>query len=445
MDVTITNNLKVDEPDDDIKVGDNAMSVKRGASFLMGYDPYQDPEKPVTKASIGDAPMGEKPTENPLDIGHLSLSSNRKNKSSYAGDTNIAKASSLGDNPLGLNPLGLSEEQLELLGINLNKGTAPAPASVKESAPASGKESAPVSAKEPVSATVKESASVSEKQPELKKAKEPKEVSLFHIISLSDPNLTGGKVFSNLFLFEIEDDADDVAIDETDHSIQVPYGDGVLESTLESTDSDKGLSLANDDDFKPLGGDDDDFKPLGGNEDDDFKPLGGNEDDDFKPLGKNDEDDGAGLTYLELDSEDDDPMGLMYGMDDADIKPLGTMDDAIAPENDSKKDSSSEKKSQAKDTEEMDPLKALLLAGGNPFGDNARVIAPDLSFGKNALKPKHFEPMKASGPKVSAENAQENNPLGSNPFGKEIAPDYSFGKEALKPKKYTPKKPYEET
>ena len=427
MDVTITNNLKVDEPDDDIKVGDNAMSVKRGASFLMGYDPYQDPEKPVTKASIGDAPMGEKPTENPLDIGHLSLSSDRKNKSSYAGDTNIAKASSLGDNPLGLNPLGLSEEQLELLGINLNKGTTPAPAPVKESAP--------VSAKEPASALVKESVPASVKQPELKKAKEPKEVSLFHIISLSDPNFTGGKVYSSLYLFGVGDVSDDDAADATENSVQVPYGDGVLESTLGSDDSDKGLSQAEDDDFKPLGGIDDD----------DFKPLGGNDNDDFKPLAKDDDDDGAGLTFMELDSEEDDPMGLMYGMDDSDIKPLGSMDDAIAPENDSKKDSPSEKKAQAKDTEEMDPLKALLLAGGNPFGDNARVIAPDLSFGKNALKPKHFEPMKASGPKVSAENAQENNPLGSNPFGKDVEPDFSFGKEALKPKKYTPKKPYEET
>ena len=414
MDVTITNNLKVDEPDDDIKVGDNAMSVKRGASFLMGYDPYQDPEKPVTKASIGDAPMGEKPTENPLDVGHLSLSSDRKNKSSYAGDTNIAKASSLGDNPLGLNPLGLSEEQLELLGIKLNKGTAPAPAPVKESAP--------VSAKEPASALVKESVPASVKQPELKKAKEPKEVSLFHIISLSDPNFTGGKVYSSLYLFGIGDVSDDDAADEAENSVQVPYGDGVLESPLGSDDSDKGLSLAEDDDFKPLGGMDDDFRPLA-----------------------KDDDDGAGLTLMELDSEEDDPMGLMYGMDDSDIKPLGSMDDAIAPENDSKKDSSSEKQSQAKDTEEMDPLKALLLAGGNPFGDNARVIAPDLSFGKNALKPKHFEPMKASGPKVSAENAQENNPLGSKPFGKDVEPDFSFGKEALKPKKYTPKKPYEET
>ena len=52
--------------------------------------------------------------------------------------------------------------------------------------------------------------------------------------------------------------------------------------------------------------------------------------------------------------------------------------------------------------------------------------------------------MKASGPKVNAENALENNPLGSNPFGKDVEPDFSFGKEALKPKKYTPKKPYEE-
>ena len=416
MDVTITNNLKVDEPDDDIMVGDNAMSVKRGASFLMGYDPYQDPEKPVTKASIGDAPMGEKPTENPLDIGHLSLSSDRNNKSSYAGDTNIAKASSLGSNPLGLNPLGLSEEQLELLGINLQT-TAPAPAAVKESASVSVKESA--------SAAIKESVSASVKQPELKKAKEPKEASLFRIISLSDPNFTGGRVFSINFAFEDEDASDDVTVDETGSFVQVPYGDGVLESALGSDDGDKDMGLSQ-------------------YEADDFKPLGGQEEDEIQPLRKDDEDDGGGLIFMEPDSEDDDPMGLMYGMDDSDVKPLGSMDDAIAPENDSQKNSSSEKKPQAKDTEEMDPLKALLLAGGNPFGENSRIIAPDLSFGKEALKPKHFEPMKASGPKVNAENAMENNPLGSNPFGKDVEPDFSFGKDALKPKKYTPKKPYEE-
>ena len=427
MDVTITNNLKVDEPDDDINVGDNAMSVKRGASFLMGYDPYQDPEKPVTKASIGDAPMGEKPTENPLDIGHLSLSSNGKNKSSYAGDTNIAKASSLGDNPLGLNPLGLSEEQLELLGINLQKGTAPAPASVKESAPASGKEPASGSAKGAASDYAKSSGAASEKgsapafvkESASKKAKEPKEVSLFHIISLNDPNFTGGKIFSSVLLFGNGDVSEDAVADEAHNSVQVPYGDGVLEATLESGDSDRGmgLSLSADDDVKPLGGEDDGLRPLGGNDDD-----------------------GAGLTFMELDSEDD-PMDLLYGVDDSDIRPLGSGDDEKA----SSKDNSAEKKPQDKGSEEMDPLKALLLAGGNPFGDNARVIAPDLSFGKNALKPKHFEPMKASGPKVSAENAQENNPLGSNPFGKDVEPDFSFGKEALKPKKYTPKKPYEET
>ncbi|MBR3509971.1 MAG: hypothetical protein IKO03_14525 [Lachnospiraceae bacterium] len=416
MDVTITNNLKVDEPDDDIMVGDNAMSVKRGASFLMGYDPYQDPEKPVTKASIGDAPMGEKPTENPLDIGHLSLSSDRNSKSSYAGDTNIAKASSLGSNPLGLNPLGLSEEQLELLGINLQT-TAPAPAAVKESASVSVKESA--------SAAIKESVSASVKQPELKKAKEPKEASLFRIISLSDPNFTGGRVFSINFAFEDEDASDDVTVDETGSFVQVPYGDGVLESALGSDDGDKDMGLSQ-------------------YEADDFKPLGGQEEDEIQPLRKDDEDDGGGLIFMEPDSEDDDPMGLMYGMDDSDVKSLGSMDDTIAPENDSQKNSSSEKKSQAKDTEEMDPLKALLLAGGNPFGENSRIIAPDLSFGKEALKPKHFEPMKASGPKVNAENARENNPLGSNPFGKDVEPDFSFGKDALKPKKYTPKKPYEE-
>ena len=125
----------------------------------------------------------------------------------------------------------------------------------------------------------------------------------------------------------------------------------------------------------------------------------------------------------------------------SDDKSEGLMSDVEADE--PAKDSSSNDKSKTNTAGGVDPLMALLMAGGNPFGDDSKKPAPDLSFGEKALKPKHFEPMKASGPKVTAENVQANKPLGDNPFGVEVVPDFSMGKEALKPKKYVPKKSYE--
>jgi hypothetical protein len=183
---------------------------------------------------------------------------------------------------------------------------------------------------------------------------------------------------------------------------------------------------------------------LGKNDDDDdFGLLGGIEDE-HKDLGGKVDEDGSESTFMGLDSSENDPMDLLFGVDGFDDEPIGLGDNSTVSEKEKTKESSSEKKTQDKSSDEVDPLRALLMAGGNPFGENAKIIAPDLSFGKDALKPKHFEPMKASGPRVNAENVRENNPLGNNPFGKDVEPDFSFGKEALKPKKYEPKKPYED-
>ena len=113
---------------------------------------------------------------------------------------------------------------------------------------------------------------------------------------------------------------------------------------------------------------------------------------------------------------DDEPMGLLDGGDDPVEKPLG--------------DGSNEKEPENNGAKKVDPLMELLLAGGNPFGDSSVKTMPDLSFGKEALKPKHYEPMKASGPKANIENAKADHPLGDNPFGKEITPDLSLGKKA---------------
>ena len=436
MDILFTNTPSGEEPEDETWVGDNALAVNRGASFLIDDDPKKDPEKPISKASIGDAPMGMKPTENPLEVGHINLSSHGKG-SSAGVDTLIAKASGLGANPLGDNPLGLSPEQLELLGLGFPKEPAPKPVSAKKEPEAKPevKTDAKADVKPETKPEMKAEAKPETKaEPEPKKAEEPKEVSLSCIISASD-DFSGGRIIS---------------------------GDLSFASAIISSDDSDPLSI--DEDFKLL----DESKP------DDAPEL------DQKGIAPK-EDDSVGLPSLETADDDDlkgleadssvseeDPMGLMLnlaeaeeskGLEPADdseeeLKPLEPADDSeeelkpLEPAEDIlddnlTKDNPSENKPKAGGTEEMDPLRALLLAGGNPFGDNLKNIAPDLSFGKDALKPKHFEPMKASGPKVNAENAQENNPLGVNPFGKEVVPDFSFGKEALKPKKYEPKKPFE--
>ncbi|GEM_PF-2212894 len=417
MDV-IFSNTPIEEPEDDIMVGDNALSIDMGASFLMGEDPKKDPvKKPLSKASIGDAPMGEKPTEDPLTGLRLSFSS-RANRSAGDDDegTTIAKASSVGLNPLGLNPLGLDEAELERLGIKLQ----PAPAKkteatpVKEPATAAVKAPATAPAKEPAVATAKAVAPVAEKvtAPEQKKAEEPKEVSLGNIISLSDPSIKGGMIFSIYTSFESEEAPVEVAPEKEENVAAVIPEEVTLEAPTK----------IDDDDFGLLGGIEDDHKDLGGKVDED----------------------GSESTFMGLDSSENDPMDLLFGVDGFDDEPIGLGDNSTVSEKEKTKESSSEKKTQDKGADEVDPLRALLMAGGNPFGENSKIIAPDLSFGKDALKPKHFEPMKASGPRVNAENVRENNPLGNNPFGKDVEPDFSFGKEALKPKKYEPKKPYED-
>lgn len=463
MDGFFANNPLGEDPDGESMLGDNAMGVARGASFLMGDDPNKDSVKPTASSPIGDAPMGEKPKENPFGddpLGLLSgvnpLGGNIKPDTSFGGGTNVAKPSALGPNPLGDDPLGLLSG-INPLGGNIKPdtsfggGTTIAKASSLGPNPlgpnplglnplgenplgpdpiglGAKEEAAPAPAPEPVPEPVKE---------------EPKEIPLGGIISLeddfgdgvlggiislSDPTSFSSGIISGRSSFGsgvVSSDAsyDDenassessgeasngsslesgvisssYSYDDDDNSIQIPYGDGTLDSTLEGSSSyyNNGSSL----------GDDDDFKPLGENVNDDV----------------------FSLNYAGLDAADDDPLGLMSS-GASDNNQLGEV--PSAPKNDG--------------SEGMDPLKALLLAGGNPFGDNAKNIAPDLSFGKEALKPKHFEPMKASGPRVHAENVQANNPLGDNPFGKDIVPDFSFGKEALKPKRYVPKKPFEES
>ncbi len=458
MDGFFANNPLGEDPDDESMLGDNAMGVARGASFLMGDDPNKDPVKPTASSPIGDAPMGEKPKENPFGddpLGLLSgvnpLGGNIKPDTSFGGGTNVAKPSALGPNPLGDDPLGLLSG-INPLGGNIKPDTSfgggttiartsslgpnplgPNPLGLNPLGPdplglGAKEEAAPAPAPEPEPEPVKE---------------EPKEIPLGGIISLeddfgdgvlggiislSDPTTFssgiisssssfGSGVISSGSSYDDEDVSSEPAsepsagaslesgvisngysYDDDDNSIQIPYGDGTLDSTLEGSSSyyNNGSSLADDDDFKPLG--------------------------------ENVNDDVFSLNYAGLDSADDDPLGLMSG-GAPDNKQLG--DVPSAPKNDG--------------SEGMDPLRALLLAGGNPFGDNAKNIAPDLSFGKEALKPKHFEPMKASGPRVQAENVRVNKPLGDNPFGKDIAPDFSFGKEALKLKRYVPKKSFEET
>ena len=444
MDVIFSNTPIEEEPEDDIMVGDNALSIDMGASFLMGEDPKKDPvKKPLSKASIGDAPMGEKPTEDPLTSLRLSFSS-RANRSAGDDDegTTIAKASSVGLNPLGLNPLGLDEAELERLGIKLQ----PAPAKKSETAPVSAKEpataavKAPATApsKEPAVATAKAAAPVAEKvtAPEQMKAEEPKVVSLSNIISLSDPSIKGGMIFSIYTSFESEEAPVEAAPEKEEKVVAVIPEEVTLEAPAKINDDDDDMSIPmpQDDDVKPLGKNDDD---------DDFGLLGGIEDE-HKDLGGKVDEDGSGSTFMGLDSSENDPMDLLFGVDGFDDEPIGLGDNSTVSEKEKTKESSSEKKAQDKGADEVDPLRALLMAGGNPFGENAKIIAPDLSFGKDALKPKHFEPMKASGPRVNAENVRENNPLGNNPFGKDVEPDFSFGKEALKPKKYEPKKPYED-
>lgn len=510
MDGLITNNLKVDEPDDDIMVGDNAMSVKRGASFLMGYDPTKDPEKPVTKASIGDAPMGEKPTENPLDGDGLTLSMggnsakrNNEPDTSFGGDTTIAAASNLGPNPLGPNPFGLDPMGLEALGFGTPGKTTPAPAPVKAPVPEAKKVEEPKKAEEPKkveelkkpeevkkpeeSKKIEEPKKAEElkkpeevkkpeeakKPEEPKKAEEPKDTALGHIFSLSDPEMSSSMIisvsssFGSGFSEDEPSSIEDEPVVSSENSIEEEHVSAAIETSvikdepiapaLDEESEDEGISetvsesvsegisealpLSSEGILRESSDDDDDTSvqmhfgegtlesTLGGGES--YYDYGASleDDDDFKPLGNSVDDDEPGLSLAGLDSDDDDPMGLLSG--------AGIADD--------KADGSSDKKSQAGGAKEMDPLMALLLAGGNPFGDNQKSMAPDLSFGKEALKPKHFEPMKASGPAATAENVEANHPLGDNPFGKGIVPDFSFGKEALKPKKYVPKKTYEQS
>ena len=71
---------------DNSVLGDNAMGVDRGASFLMEEDPNKDSKKPKASGTIGE-------------------------------ETTVAEASNLGPDPLGPNPFGLAPEELELLGI----------------------------------------------------------------------------------------------------------------------------------------------------------------------------------------------------------------------------------------------------------------------------------------------------------------------------------------
>lgn len=480
MDNLIENNLKKDEPDEDIMVGDNAMSVKRGASFLMGYDPYKDPEKTVVKASIGDAPMGEKPKENPLDANQLSLHSGRKSSNgndesdtSFGGETTIAKASNVGENPFGLNPFGLDPAELERLGIVLPKDAAATPAPVKKPELETVKEEAPKKVEEPQKAAEPQMPKEQERAKEPAKAEEPvkviepEEIPLGNIISLSDYNYFGSMIISGSFGSGVitRDTSSESGVTSNDESFKgeiisdTPTYGGEIISQSPSFDADTAFDnppaekkvavetpSVDKESTKESPSDESNgiLRESNPDEDDDMQihfgegtlesTLGGGEsyynntdtledDEDFRPLGNGVDEEESGLSLAGLDSDDDDPMGLMSGATD----------------------SRDDKKTQAGAPAAMDPIMALLLAGGNPFGDDAKKAAPDLSFGKEALKPKHFEPMKASGPAVTAEHVEANHPLGDNPFGKEIMPDFSLGKEALKPKKYVPKKTFEKT
>ena len=429
MDALVTNNLKSEEPDEDIKVGDNAMSVKRGASFLMGYDPYEDTSKPTPKSSIGDAPMGEKPANIPLDEEGLKLvlggNSSGRN-SSYSGDTTVAAASNLGPNPLGPNPFGADFTEFDPL-----KASAPAPAPKKGpvSEPEKAKEpipepkkaaepvmevkkaEAPVPAPEPKKAAEPalkvEKAEAPVPAPEAKKVAQPAEVKenpLSNIISISDGSMI---IFGSAF-FGNEVVSNEVIQEEEDNSVQASSVVETVEAILESN----------------------------GEEEMDVPAP---ENMESKPLEENVADDVLGWDDEGFDPVKDDKMGLAAEKAVSEEKPVEPTPEKAVSEEKPVKESPAEKKPQASVPDGADTLMALLLAGGNPFGDNAKSSAPDLSFGKDALKPKHFEPMKASGPAANAENVQTNQPLGDNPFGKEIAPDFSFGKDALKPKKYEPK------
>lgn len=397
MDALVTNNLKSEEPDDDIKVGDNAMSVKRGASFLMGYDPYEDTSKPTPKSSIGDAPMGEKPADIPLDEEGLKLvlSGNSSGRnSSYSGDTTVAAASNLGPNPLGPNPFGEDFSVFDPL-----KASAPAPAPKKETV------SEPKKAAEPALKIEKAEATIP--APEAKKVAESVEVKenpLANVISISDGSMI---IFASAF-FGNEVVSNEPIREEEDNPVQASTVAETLEAILESS------------------GKEEIEAPAPANMD-------------SKTVEENVADDVLGWDDEGFDPVKDDKMGITAEKAVTEEKPAELPPEKAISEEKPVKESPAEKKTQASAPDGVDPLMALLLAGGNPFGDDAKSSAPDLSFGKDALKPKHFEPMKASGPAASAENVQANHPLGDNPFGKEIAPDFSFGKDALKPKKYEPK------
>lgn len=425
MDGIISNNLKEEKlVDDSINVGDNAMNVDRSASFLMGYDPYKDPEKPRPKSSIGDAPMGEKPTENPLALGHLSLSSreNAGPDTSFGGDTTIAQASNLGPNPLGLNPFGEDFQVPDAL-----TGFASAPAPVKrpepkpEPVPMLKFEQEPVlktvpepmpkpvaaPAPKSVAAPVPKPVAEAVQKPVQKQEKEevPTASPFGSIVSISERSMI---IFASNF-FGSEASTEDDADEEDFKPVEEKTND-----ELAALLSEIGISVD-----EPVG-----VKPeTSVSEEEPIGLAAEAADTEGEPIG----------LLSEVSAGDDEPMGLMPDVTIAEEKPLEKVEKPI------------EEKPKTNVPEGMDPLMALLLAGGNPFGDNAKSSAPDLSFGKEALKPKHFEPMKASGPAVNAENVAANHPLGDNPFGKEVVPDFSMGKEALKPKKYVPKKTFETT
>ena len=378
----IDNSLWKEKSDDDSVLGDNAMGVARGASFLMEEDPNKDSKKPKANGTIGE-------------------------------ETTVAEASNLGPNPLGPNPFGLAPEELDLLGIK-PFGDKPADlkaaepvkqekavseeVSAKETLGASARGSAVTPAKESVGAFAKES----EQEPEGKKKTEKS--SFGNFISVGENSMI---IFGSAF-FGSEVILDDLADEKEDNSAVVSGGDGVL-----------GKGSALEDSFRQHNEDD---KSSGENaKDADFG---------LSVAGLESVDDGSMDLMLYGESFDEEPLGLLAVGDDSGEEPLGLLGGGDDYDERPLEDGSNVKEQESNGAKKIDPLMELLLAGGNPFGDNAVKTVPDLSFGKEALKPKHYEPMKASGPKANIENAKVGNPLGDNPFGKEIAPDLSLGKKA---------------
>ena len=363
---------------DNSVLGDNAMGVARGASFLMEEDPNKDSKKPKANGTIGE-------------------------------ETTVAEASNLGPDPLGPNPFGLAPEELELLGI---KPLGYGPAGLETAEPgkrekvvaeeASAEEPLATPAREAAVTPAKESVGAFEKEPEQvpEENKKTKKASLSNYISVGENSMI---IFGSAF-FGGEVDLDDYAGKEEDDTAVVSDGGGVVEkgnaldpsSQQKETDKNSGENAKDDDTGSNVAG----LEPA-----DDGSM-------DLMLYGESFDDEPMGLL-----GGDDEPMGLLGGGDDPVEKPLG-------------EDGSNEKEPENNGAKKVDPLMELLLAGGNPFGDSSVKTMPDLSFGKEALKPKHYEPMKASGPKANIENAKADHPLGDNPFGKEITPDLSLGKKA---------------